>query len=89
MQKRSRFRQAVRALRKRGDHENPGRPGERREAARSAVSALSARPGGQGGGAGLSLRRRQSGDPPGAPPERHPVDGRGALRRLLELHGSG
>ncbi len=89
MQKRSRFRQAVRALRKRGDHENPGRPGERRETARSAVSALSARPGRQGGGAEFRLRHGQSGDPPVAPPGRHPADGRGALRRLVELHGSG
>ncbi len=89
MQKRSRFCQAVRAVRKRGDHECPGRPGDRREAAGSAALALSARPGGQGGGARLSLRRRQSGDPPVAPRERHPADGRGALRRLLELPDSG
>ena len=90
MQKESRSRPAVRAVWKRGDHEDPGRPGERREAAGSAASALSARPGGQGGGARLSLRRRQSGESPVAPPERHPADGRGALRRCLhELHGSG
>ena len=89
MQKESRFRQAVRAVRKRGDHEDPGRPVVRREAAGSAVSALLAHPGERGGEAGLRLRRRQSGDPPAAPPERHPADGRGALRRLHELHGSG
>ena len=89
MQKRSRSRPAMRAVGKRSDHECPGQPGERREAAQSAVSALLARAGRCEGEAVLRLRHGQSGDPPVAPAERHPADGRGALRRLLELHASG